>query len=273
MSSAIELLIMHHENMRILYPDEELMVLCECEGTLYDRRALALHALRAFDRAHTTSFFSRAGLEQLPLPLPDIEELLGRLSIPYGISSTIADWYRRNLWTMDGIRHAHRPLANVLTVLTCLQLQDRTHIGLCAERDGTSEEAFAAMVDRLGHAISMRCAPEKVFLDDAPATQAPDRTLRAWHHFRNRGYRIIAVIDGRAEAGQAHMVSLDRSIEVLFLQARAVREMRSIDIPPRALNGPDFTLWDMLNSRLRTRTSRDPYAFQPGTDHVQAAVS
>jgi len=273
MSSALELLIMHHENMRVLYPDDELMVLCECENTLYDRRVLTLHALRSFDRAHDTAFFSRVGLEQLPVPLPDIEALLGRLSVPYGISNTIAEWYRHHLWDMDGVRHAHRPLANVLKVLTCLQMQDRTHIGLCDGRNHTNEETFADMVTELGRSSGLSVDRDAVFLDDACAGQRPHRMLRAWHHFRDRGYRLIAVIDGRTDTGHPQMVNLDTTVEVLFLQSRAVREMRHIDVAPQALAEPNFMLWDMLNARWRTQAGLETYNRSLYANAVQAAAS
>ncbi len=69
MDSTIELVIMHHENMRVLYPDEELMIVCECEGAVYDMRILALNVLRSFDRKHETLFFKGLSINQLPSPL------------------------------------------------------------------------------------------------------------------------------------------------------------------------------------------------------------
>jgi len=273
MGSVLELLIMHHENMRILYPGDELMVLCECDGALYDTRSLALHSLRSFDHENTTSFFSRVGYEHLPMPLPDIEELLCALAIPFGISGTIAAWYRRRYWGMDGLRYAHRPLANVLKVLSCLQMQPRTHIGLCAERAGRTEETCAAMISALGRAYGMGCGSEAVFLDDASAEQAADRVLRAWQHFRSRGYRLIAVIDGRSEAGHAAMVNLDRAVEVLFLQARDIRELQSADVASRALANPDFMPWDLLNAQFRTRSPNATACARPAHRTIEQAAA
>lgn len=239
MGSALELLSMHHENMRSLYPDDDLMILCECDGALYDSRCLALHVLRAFDHENKTSFFSRISPEHLPVPLPDIEELLCALALPFGISAAIADWYRRRRWDIDGVVHAHLPLANILTVLARLQMRQRTHIGLCAERAGRTEPDCAAMVSALGRAHGLVCDSASIFLDDAPAQQAPERVLRAWQHFRGRGWRLIAVIDSRSEAGHAAMVNLDRAVEVLFLRARDIGQLQRADDASRtAVNRP-----------------------------------
>lgn len=253
MSSALELLIMHHENMRVLYPDDNLLVLCECDGALYDTQSLALYALKSYDQVHGTDFFSSLCSDQIPKPLPDIEDMLACLNVPFGISTDIASWYRRNLWNMDGIRHAHRPLANVLKVLTCLNMQDRTRVGLCAARCGRTDEDFAGMISDLGSSHGMDLESESVFLDDAPAGHAAERVLRAWHHFREQGYRLLAVIDSQTETGQTRMVKLDRAIEVLFLQSRAVKEMRNIDVASHVIAKPGFMPWDMLNAQYRKR--------------------
>jgi len=273
MSSALELLVMHHENMRILYPDDNLMILCECDGSLYDMRILTLHMLRSFDRAHQTSFFSLVSPEHLPVPLPDIEEVLCALGIPFGISTAIAAWYCRHRWDIDGVRQAHRPLTNVLKILTCLQMQQQTHVGLYAERAGRTEETCAAMISSLGSAHGMLCEGKSVFLDDAPFHQQPERVLRAWQHFRRLGYRPIAVIDARSEAGHATMASLDMAVEVMFLQAREIREFKRVDIADHALANPDFIPRDMLNAQFRTQAPNlAAYARSAPRSNAQAAV-
>jgi hypothetical protein len=274
MSNALELLIMHHENMRILYPDDDLMVLCECDGSLYDTRMLTLHVLRSFDHEHQTSFFSRVSPEHLPVPLPDIEEVLCALEIPFGISAAITAWYCRHRWDMDGVRHAHRPVANVLKILSCLQMQQQTHIGLYAERAGRTEATCATMVSALGGAHGLVCEDRSVFLDDAPLHKEPERVLRAWHHFRKLGYLPIAVIDARAEAGHATMASLDRAVEVMFLQAREIREFNRVDVADQALANPNFMPWDLLNAQFRTRAPNLTAFTRPAHQTTaQAAVS
>jgi hypothetical protein len=249
MRNAIELLIMHHENMRSLYPDEKLMVVCECEGVLYETRALALHALRSFDRVHDTGFFKQVTIDDLPAPLPDIDDLLYQLTIPVGISLDIARWYSRHLWDMDGVWYAHRPLSNIMKILRCLQAQDRTHVALCAERCGRGDEAFRALVNALGTSARMHFDDEMLYCDDAlPGEHASERIIRACAHFQRLGYRLIAIIDNRADMKLTNICSIDEAMEVLFLQAPAVREMKRMDVPLWAAINPDFNLWDLLRT-------------------------
>ena len=93
---------------------------------------------------------------------------------------------------------------------------------------------------------------EMIFFDDAAEGKKPaERMLRACRHFQNKNYRLIAVIDNRAEAEPAHIFCIDRALEVMHLQGRAVREMTRIDIDPRMLARPDFMLWDLLNTKAR----------------------
>ncbi len=225
MNNALELLILHHENMRILHPDDELMILCECDGAVYDMRVLALHALQSFDRAHGTAFFNNLSAERIAQP-PDIDDLLFTLEIPLGISAEIAAWYKQHLWNMDGVWCAHGPLANVLKVFTCLHMQDRTRIGLCAQSSGRTTEEFISIVNALGRPVGIGFNNETIYLDDSDTyIKKPERTLQAWHHFDSKGYRLIAVIDARPHSEPALLFSADRTMEVLFLQERAVREM------------------------------------------------
>ena len=252
MDSTIQLLIMHHENMRILYPDDELLIMCECEGALYDMRILVLNVLRSFDRAHETAFFKDLSVNQLPSPLTEIDDVLSKLLIPIGISTEISSWFNRYLWNMDCVWNAHRPLVNVIKVLKGLQLQNRTHVGLSANPSGRTTDEFLSIVNTLGKAVGMRCDHEMVFFDDAAEGKKPaERMLRACRHFQNKGYRLIAVIDNRIEAEPAHIFCMDKALEVMHLQGRAVREMTRMDIDPRMLARPDFMPWDLLNTKAR----------------------
>lgn len=254
MNRAIELLIMHHENMRILYPDDKLMILCECEGAVYDMRILTLNVLRSFDREHGTRFFKNLSVDKLPLPLTDIDNVLSKLLIPIGISREISSWFSRHLWNMDSVWSAHRPLANVMKVLKGLQLQDRTHIGLSATRAGKTEDEFISIINTLGKGVGMRCNHETVFFDDADEDKkSTKRMLRACRHFQNKGYRLIAVIDNRAEVEPAHIFCIDRSLEMMHLQEHAVREMMLMDIDPCMLFRTDFMPWDLLNTKARNK--------------------
>ena len=249
MCTAIDLLIMHHENMRILYPDEDLLVLCECDGAVYDMRALALHVLRSFDRVHDTGFFRNITLDHVPQPLPDIDELLFHLTIPIGISADIADWYARHVWDREGLLYAHRPLGNVMKVLRCLQLQERTHVGLCAERAGRSDDEFQTLVAALGRTARMAFDRDMLYLDDAaPGEHASERIIRACSHFQRIGYRLVAVIDNRHASGLSHLYRIDEAMEVLLLQASAVREMQSVNVPLRATSSPGFKLCELVHA-------------------------
>jgi hypothetical protein len=258
MRTAIELLIMHHENMRCLYPDERLLVVCECEGAVYDMRSLALHVLRSFDRVHDTGFFRTLRIDQLPQPLPEIDELLYRLTIPIGISSGIAAWYSRHLWDLEGLRYAHRPLGNVMKIFRCLELQKHTHVGLCAERAGRSDEEFFSAVNALGQPARMTFERSRLYLDDATdGEHASERAIRACRHFQALGYRLIAVIDGRCAAGLLPLCSVDKDLEILLLQAKALREMLDTDIPLPAAGSADFRLWDLMRENPSAGTFGD----------------
>jgi hypothetical protein len=243
---------MHHENMRVLYPEDKLMVLCECDGALYDTRILAVNVLRAFDREHGTTFFRNLSVDQVQMPLTDIDDLLSKLLVPIGISTEITGWFSKHLWDMENLWSAHRPLANVMKVLKGLQIQKQTHIGLSTTREGRTDCEFISSINTLGSAVGMCCDHTTVFLDDEAGNKTSGhKIVQACRHFQNKGYRLIAVIDNRHKAEPEHIFCIDRSLEVMHLQGRAVREMMRMDINPRMLARTDFRLWDLLNTKAR----------------------
>src|SRR6266498_625669 len=50
-------LAQHYERMRRAYPDDDLCVVFNVDGTILDARYLVAHALLAYDREHATEYF------------------------------------------------------------------------------------------------------------------------------------------------------------------------------------------------------------------------
>jgi hypothetical protein len=48
---------LHYERMRRAYPDHELCIVFDIDGTILDVRYLVAHALLAYDREHATRYF------------------------------------------------------------------------------------------------------------------------------------------------------------------------------------------------------------------------
>jgi hypothetical protein len=58
-------LSVHYERMRRAYPDRELCIVFDIDGTILDLRFLVVHALLAYDRAHGTEYFQGLGAEDV----------------------------------------------------------------------------------------------------------------------------------------------------------------------------------------------------------------
>jgi FMN phosphatase YigB (HAD superfamily) len=50
-------LAVHYQRMRRAYPDRELCIVFDIDGTILDVRYLVAHALLAYDREHATGHF------------------------------------------------------------------------------------------------------------------------------------------------------------------------------------------------------------------------
>lgn len=241
------MLVMHYENMRELYPDDDVMVLFDLDGTIVNIRSMMLYALKSFDRAYKTEFFKDLQAESLDVQDTDIDNMLTRLRIPHNIGRKVTSWYNRHLWSQDALCFSHRPYANIMGIIRCLQIQPRTHVGLCTGSAGRFGDEIHTMLNHLGKDYNVAFTPDMIFVDSDEGDRGPSyRLTRACCHFQSRGFRLVAVVDSEPENHLSDMSYVDGNSEILFLHADTVEELMRLDVPLRALYKNTFNIADLV---------------------------
>jgi phosphoglycolate phosphatase-like HAD superfamily hydrolase len=123
-------LAVHYERMRRAYPDQELCIVFDIDGTILDLRYLVVHALLAYDQAHDTEYFQGLHAEDVRVHEDRIDEFLADLALPAPVRADVSGWYAEHLWSPEAILAANRPYQGVLGVIRWFQLQPATCVAL-----------------------------------------------------------------------------------------------------------------------------------------------
>jgi phosphoglycolate phosphatase-like HAD superfamily hydrolase len=238
----------HFRGMRLAYPEEELAVVFDIDGTIVDTRHLVVHLLIAYDRLHGTEHFRGIRPSDIDSHETQIDAILEPFALPAPIRAHVRAWYLEHLRDPDAIAAAHRPYEGVLGVIRWFQLQPRTHVVLNTGRPEWMRGITLDALNALGAAHRVRFDPDLLFMepsgDSAAVAEAKVRALRT---LRSRGYRIVAVFDNEPEMLRA-MSLADEEGEILFLHADTIFLSRR-EPPPRTVAGSRYRLADLVDER------------------------
>ena len=120
----------HYERMRRAYPEQQLCIVFDIDGTILDLRHLVVHALLGYDREHGSEYFHGLRAEDVRVHENRIDEFLGDLALPASIRADVLAWYDEHLWSPEGILAANQPYQGVLGVIRWFQLQPSTSVVL-----------------------------------------------------------------------------------------------------------------------------------------------
>ena len=76
MDTWMKKLAQHYENVRSIYPDDQLIVLFDIDGTILDMRHMVLRVLYSYDQAHGTDYFHGLKLSDIDVHENHVESLL-----------------------------------------------------------------------------------------------------------------------------------------------------------------------------------------------------
>src|ERR671930_144071 len=149
-------LAVHYERMRRAYPDQELCIVFDIDGTILDLRYLVVHALLAYDREHGTEYFRGLHAEDVMVHENRIDEFLEDLALPAPVRADVLDWYATHLRSSEGILAANQPYQGVLGVIRWFQLQPATSVALNTGRPEAIRELTLQSLNALGRAYRVR---------------------------------------------------------------------------------------------------------------------
>lgn len=237
----------HYELMKQRYPDEQLLILFDIDGTILDMRYLVQFVLRRYDQMHGTGYFRQLRLEQINVHENQILPLLAELNVPNAEREKIRLWFEAEAWSSPAILEAHRPFAGVLEVIRWFQMQPSTAVGLNTGRLNAIRAETLRSLNQLGQEYKVNFANQLLYMNpnawEVPVTAAKISGAR---YFQNElGYRIVAYVDN--EPGNlAAVASIDPTHEILLLHADTIFQSKRGQLPARAITGTDYTLTDLI---------------------------
>ena len=102
----------HYEKLRLQYPQDDLLILFDIDGTILDVRYTMLYLLRAYDNYHHTDFFTNRGVVDINFTIDELEAGLRGLGVPAIHFPAMRRWYEQYCWSMSAIM-ANRALVSM----------------------------------------------------------------------------------------------------------------------------------------------------------------
>jgi hypothetical protein len=246
-------LALHYERMRRAYPDGELCIVFDIDGTILDVRYLVAYALMAYDRAHDTEYFQGLRAEDVTVHEDRIDQFLADLALPAPVRADVQAWYAEHLWSSEAILAANRPYQGVLGVIRWFQLQPATCVALNTGRPEEIRNLTLQSLNALGKAYRVTFRSDLLCMNPHGWGQRViDSKGACVRQLQARGLRVVAVVDNEPEIIQA-MAMADQTHEILFLHADTIFESQRV-VTPRTVRGTTYDLAGLVSEEeLRRR--------------------
>jgi hypothetical protein len=242
--------------MRRTHPDDPLLVVFDIDDTILDSRHAVLHVLASFDRHHGTRLFFGFTVDEVHGDDTDLRRLVEGLSIPERQRNHVADWCGSYFWSPLAMVEGHVAFPGVMEVITWLQNQPNTLVGLNTGRPESMRESTLRCLNRLGRFQQASFASELLFMrsTDFEISAIPSSKAEGIVHFQQLGYRVITFIDNEPENLQS-VAAIDPSAEILLIHADTQFKSSAAILPERAVSGVSYhrnTLTDFSHASRQT---------------------
>jgi hypothetical protein len=236
----------HVDRMRSTYPDDELAVVFDIDGTIVDARHLVMHVLLSYDRAHGTNLFHGITVSDVVDHEAHVDEILSRFALADAVLGDVRAWYLEHVRDPEAVAASHRPYQGVLGVIRWFQLQAHTHVVLNTGRAESMRSLTLDSLNALGALHRVSFDPELLFMNGSGAEgDVSSAKVDALEQLWNAGFRVVAVVDNEPEMLQA-MSDADRTGEILFLHADTIFASRRKAMPS-IVSGSTFGLAGLVD--------------------------
>jgi hypothetical protein len=242
----------HYERMRRAYPDQELCIVFDIDGTILDMRYLVVHALLAYDREHGTDHFHGLHAEDVTVHEDRIDEFLEDLALPTAARANVLTWYAEHLWSPEAILAANRPYQGVLGVIRWFQLQPATSVALDTGRPEEIRDLTLQALNALGRAYRVAFPSELLCMNpNGWGQRVAESKVACIRALQQRGLMVVAVVDNEPANIQA-MAEADETHEILFLHAETIFASQRV-VTPRTVHGTTYGLAELVSEEALRR--------------------
>jgi hypothetical protein len=248
MSDWMRTLAEHYAAARRRFPDDDLMVVFDIDGTILDMRQMVRHVLLGYDKRNGTEYFYGLCVEDVDVHENRLEPLLVRLGLADGVRRDVLRWYLEQRWTSAAILASHRPFQGVMDIIRWFQLQPGTYVGLNTGRPDAIRRDTLESLNSLGREYRVRFDDELLHMNPGEWEQGVQNVkVRGLRAFREQGFRVIAVVDNEPSNLEA-MAEADPAGEILFLHAETLFESARREIP-RSVGGSSYDITGLVTER------------------------
>ncbi len=238
----------HYGRFRTEYPDDQLLIVFDIDGTILDMRHMVRHVLLSFDRANGSDWFHGLSVDDISVHENQVEEVLRELALPAAVAGRAYRWYLDQRWRPEAVLAAHRPYRGVLDVIRWFQIQPGTSVGLNTGRPEHLRQETLQSLNALGEEYRAEFSSELLHMNPRGWQEGVVETkVAALSAFRDAGYRIFAVVDNEPGNIQA-MADADAAGEILFLHAGTLYESARTPTP-RTVFGESYDITALVSER------------------------
>lgn len=255
MTNWMAALATHYRKMRHQYPQDELLILFDIDGTILDLRYMMLYLLQRYDHEHGSDHFGHLTLTDIDVHEAVMDRLLARLGLDEAARTQVEAWYLERYWSSETIAASHCAFDQVFEVIAWLQRQPQTTVGLNTGRLELLRADTLASLNRLGEAAGAYFTNELLYMRPDTWTEGVAvRKAMGVQAVQALGYRVIAFVDNEPGnlATIAHCVGAP---DILLMHANTIFLSPLAELPPPAVQGDCYVLDELIQ------------ALQPVFDH------
>ncbi len=248
-TSWMKKLARHYEKMRKTYPDDELIILFDIDGTILDMRHMIVHVLKAYDAAHGAEFFESLTLSDVHVHENQVDQLLESMNLARPQREKVHSWYFENRWAPAAILKSHHAFRGVIEVIRWFQLQPRTSIGLNTGRPSKIREDTLRSLNELGAEYRVTLSDELLFMNQGAWEEGVENSkVKGVRYFQDQGYRVVAMIDNEPD-NLAVVADADKTGEILLLHAETIFETKRAALPAGTVGGAEYDLTELITEK------------------------
>ncbi|MCX7856384.1 MAG: HAD family hydrolase [Deltaproteobacteria bacterium] len=224
----------------MVYPNDNLIILFDIDGTILDMRFFILFVLREFDRKHGTDYFKNLTVSDIDFHESQLKLLLNRLSIKEQDQIRILSYYESSFFSKLTIKRANRPYKGVFEIMKWFQTEPNTSVGLNTGRPEYLRFKTLSALNFLGKQFGIRFKSELLFMNDAgPDAFIPHVKKKGIEYFRRMGYRVFAFVDNEPENLRA-IAEMDEVGEILLLHADTLSKSCKSLLTGNCVSGKEY---------------------------------
>ena len=249
MNEWMKRLAVHYERVRGLYPEDELMILFDIDGTILDMRYMIYYVLRSFDRHRGTGFFRHLKVSDIRIHEADAERIIEKYVKSVEQKDKVLKWYKANCWSPKAILESHRPFAGVMEVIRWFQLQPGTYVGLNTGRPELIRTETLRSLNKIGSGYKVTFQNDLLYMNRRGwDSNVSASKIEGVVYFQRSGYRIFAFADNEPENLMA-IADLDPDGQILLLHADTIFRSEREKIPERTVSGKIYDITELIEEK------------------------